>query len=154
MSDHVHNKQLPGCLVRTFTPIVSLLAPLFALLAIPFKRWWFWGGALLILVAICAGYLFIPAERSRITQANFDKIQLGMVKNEVEDLLGQNKLGWLIGKPNGKWLHWPDDDGNEIDVYFDRPNGAVAEKDFRHTELSSWEKIEHRIERRVQALWP
>jgi hypothetical protein len=38
MRDHVHNKQLPGCVARTFTLIISLLALPFGLLALPIKR--------------------------------------------------------------------------------------------------------------------
>ena len=36
------------------------------------KRWWFWGGMLFMLVATCAGYLLIPVEEPRISQANYD----------------------------------------------------------------------------------
>jgi hypothetical protein len=50
------------------------------------RRWWFWAGTGFILVAIAAGYLVIPVGEGRISQANCDRIQLGMTFAEVKSV--------------------------------------------------------------------
>ncbi|HEV3447833.1 MAG TPA: hypothetical protein VG099_24565 [Gemmataceae bacterium] len=115
------------------------------------KRWWFWLGSLFMLVAICAGYLLIPIEKSRITQENADKIQLGWSPKQVMSLLG-NPLSSGSGFSG---LMWTDGDGNWIIVQFDAEHMEhVTEKEFVRTERSLSNRMKSRIERRIKAIWP
>jgi hypothetical protein len=130
------------------------------------KRWWFWGGAGFMLVAVCAGYLLISVGDDLISQANCDKIQLGWSREQVEDLLGPafyrsrdcgslgivKDNGWLtIEQKTGPVLSssafmlWKDEDGT-IAAAFEE--GRVTQKGFAAPSLS------FRIERRIRALWP
>jgi hypothetical protein len=129
------------------------------------KRWWFWAGAGFMLVAVVAGYLLIPVETERITEANYDKIQKEWSRGEVEKLLGTPKtsLEGQISFRNGSgWikasavLTWVSDDGDIIEVVF---NGrGVRHKLFFPSDSdlseSPWDRMKRRIERRVRALWP
>jgi hypothetical protein len=122
------------------------------------KRWWFWAGAGFMLVAVCAGYLLIPVEQPRITQANCDKIQLGWSQNEVEELLGVPTMGAIHSHLH---LTWVSDDGDYIAVsigggsHYLKPSNprCVTEKYFTPSNLSLWERIKRRVERRVRAIW-
>ena|SRR5438105_14791002 len=123
------------------------------------KRWWVWGGAGFILVMLSAGYLLIPVEERKISQASCDKIQVGMTKTQVDWILGETHVGWIYAFGHGaKGFFWSDDDGNEIRVQFSERfgvmNGVVEGKEFRPTELSFIELMKRRIERRIRALWP
>jgi hypothetical protein len=91
------------------------------------KRWWFWTWTAFILVAICAGYLLIPIEKSRITQANCDRV-------------------------TNLRYRWEDEDGNRIDVWFETETGQVAFKWFSPSDLSPAFRIKRRIQWRVRAL--
>jgi hypothetical protein len=113
------------------------------------KRWWFWGGAGFMLVAVCVGYLVIPLEKSRITQENSDKIQRGWTREQVESVLGWRGLD---EHTIGAW--WEDEDGNKIAVGFELGGGVTSGATFEPSNLSVYERIKRRIERRVQALWP
>jgi hypothetical protein len=121
------------------------------------KRWWFWGGAGFMLVAVCAGYLFIPAEKARITQENCDKIQEGWSPEQVVSLLGEHEVPDYGHGPGVVMLGlvWYDQDGNAVVVKF-KMNDAlhVTSKEFRETKLSFYERMKRRVERRLQALWP
>jgi hypothetical protein len=55
-------------------------------------RWWFWTAAILLGAGIATGALFLSAGQSKITQANFDRIQEGMTRAEVEEILGKETL--------------------------------------------------------------
>jgi len=124
------------------------------------RRWWFWAGTGFILVAILAGYLVIPVSEGRISQANCDRIQLGMTFEEVKSLLGEHCLAW----PGTLWVPnvvtWYDDlddyfYGNHIDVTFKAGwHDDVLRKEFHRTELPFHVRLKHRIERRIRALWP
>src|SRR5438445_11646346 len=93
------------------------------------KRWWFWVGTGFMLVAVVDRYLVIPVHKGRISQANFDKIQIEWTPEQVGDLLGlmdgtPNTLvsgpPYMPSKVLGMcWLSWEDEDGNEIGVLFD-----------------------------------
>jgi hypothetical protein len=52
------------------------------------KRWYVWLGLLLLLGLAGTAALFLVSQ-TRITQANFDRIQKGMTIEEVEELLGK-----------------------------------------------------------------
>jgi len=132
------------------------------------KRWWFWAGTGFILVTVCAGYLLIPVERDRITEANYDKIQNEWSMGEVEELLGTPKervedIQIGVMNDDGRWIHgsadleWVSEDGAVIEVVF---NGrGVIHKRFCPSYggfigESPWDRMKRRIERRVKALWP
>ena len=53
------------------------------------KRWYVWLG-LVLLLGLAGSVALILANPSRITQANFDRIQQGMSLEEVEKLLGKD----------------------------------------------------------------
>jgi hypothetical protein len=63
----------------------------------PFR--WFLCG---LLVGPFVGMLILPcldlllSEPSRITRANFDRIELGMTKAEVDAIIGSKRTVWLI----------------------------------------------------------
>jgi hypothetical protein len=67
------------------------------------KRWWFWAVAVLVAAGIGVGALFVYAGQTKLTQANFDRIQIGMTEQEVHDILGENNSffsedkGWFAG---------------------------------------------------------
>jgi hypothetical protein len=138
------------------------------------KRWWFWAGTAFMLVAVSGGYLFIPVEQPRITQANCGKIQLGWSYKQVVDLLGEHAppthgapIHWAgpgnFGGPE-TWTRitveevWWDEDSNHIAVIFEmKPDielWRVAEKKFVPAAHSFFERMKRRIERRILALWP
>ena len=57
------------------------------------KRWWIWGGTGFVLVAIVADYLVIPVSEDRLSQANCDRIQLGMSKEQVSEVCEARIVG-------------------------------------------------------------
>jgi hypothetical protein len=129
------------------------------------KRWWFWAGAGFMLVAVCAGYLLIPVGEDRISQASCDRIQKGWSPKQVESLLGKATVAF---EPTGSTIVmgeqgmaspdfvmlWNDDDGNTIQVFFDKlgDNLGVTEKGWAG--LPIMVRTKRRIERRIKALWP
>jgi hypothetical protein len=118
----------------------------------PWKRWWLW--TFLPFLAILFGYLLLPVSGPRISQANFDKIELGWSSDQVRDLLGEDYS--IQPTPNfAIWLvfEWEDEDNNLIWVRFHRVR-QVAETGFAPSSLSLFERSKRRIERRSRALWP
>jgi hypothetical protein len=127
------------------------------------KRWWFWAGTALMLVAVVAGCLLIPPGESRITKAICDRIQPGMSVEQVRDVIGVGHAG-IYGGPciqnlqdNTIEMTYVDEDGNAVIITFvslgiDWTN--MISKDFVPTELSLLEQMKRRIERRIRALWP
>jgi hypothetical protein len=116
------------------------------------KRWWFWAGAGFMLVAVCAGFLLIPAEQARITQENCDKIQLGWSAEQVVSLLGPHTRFSGTGTLINTGLVWRDDDDNSIIVQFEMEH--VIGKAFEPSTCSFKVGCKRRIERRIRALWP
>ena len=127
------------------------------------KRWWFWAGAGFMLVAVVAGYLLIPVERDRITEANYDKIQNGWSAEQVEELLGYRGFRRSLAKNKDPKLSslcssWSNDDGLIITALFDS-DLVVCDKrlqflpDLPDTR-TRFERIKERIALRIQALWP
>jgi hypothetical protein len=110
------------------------------------KRWWFWLGTAFMLGALSTGYLLIPA--GRIDRAHCDKIQLGWTHAQVDRLLGRGGLG-----DSPRRTGWPDEDGNWIVVDFDDGDRATGAR-FHPTNLSIYERVKRRIERRLRVLWP
>jgi hypothetical protein len=110
------------------------------------KRWWFWLGICFFHVAIAAGYLLIPLNPPRISQANFDKIQLGWTSDQVTELLGYYSFsGGFRAQVDANW--WGDDD-NQIEIWFNE--GLVTGKQFVPTKLSAFEQLKRRIEKRIR----
>jgi hypothetical protein len=117
----------------------------------PLKRWRFWAVTALVLVAITAGYLFIPVSPPRITQANCDKIQFGWTPEQVVELLGPH---YFRSKPldEGERLSpvWDDEDANRIVLTFTQD--GVISKRFEPTELTFFELMERRVKRRIESV--
>jgi hypothetical protein len=131
------------------------------------KRWWFCAGTGFMLVAVCAGYLLIPMESTRISQANCSKIQSGWAYEKVVGLLGNPTTHY------GYTEYWDDEVGNRIEVSFRsreypvellQADGTwftvhmtiryVDSTSFTPTSLPLYERVALRIERRIKALWP
>ena len=52
------------------------------------KRWWFWIG-LVLLLGLAGSVALVYANPSRITRANFGRIQDGMREEEIIEILGE-----------------------------------------------------------------
>ena len=83
------------------------------------KKWWLFGFATL---AICGGAVAIPALRQDgpgVTKANFDRIEDGMTREDVEAILGEGSVMYLI---NGNMLIstrvWTGQDGSTACITF------------------------------------
>jgi hypothetical protein len=86
------------------------------------KRWYVWLG-LVLLLGLAGSVALILANPSRITQANFDRIQQGMSLEEVEEVLGKDETqGYAIRGEVYCWGHGP----SEIIVWF--RNGRAEHK--------------------------
>ena len=72
------------------------------------KRWWLWLRILVLLGIVGAGYLLLPVQASRISQANCDKIQVGWGLEEVKELLAPSNSFNMWAIHNGQ-----DDVGEE-----------------------------------------
>jgi len=85
--------------------------------------------------------LVLAGCKSKVTKANFDKIQEGMTLKEVENILGEGKqqgdgsgvaaqfgvnLSAPAGGGNAQGFVWEDDGGKRITVFF--VNGTVKTK--------------------------
>jgi len=77
------------------------------------KRWYVWLG-LVLLLGLAGSVALICSGRGRITQANLDRIRLGMTRQQVIEVLGETD-GQLI-KDSG-WYTWRNGP-NRIDVDF------------------------------------
>jgi len=108
-----------------------------------------------MLVAVVAGYLLIPVDEGRISQANCDKIQIGWTRSQVEDFLGKPDLyGILDDKPMLIW-EGEDDDSHSTQIivaFSSQPIESVCFKEHRHG--SYIEVVMRRLQGRVRALWP
>jgi hypothetical protein len=118
------------------------------------KRWWFWAGAGFMLVAVAAGYLLIPVDEGRISQASCDRIQLETSYLQMMELLGDGRVvGWTSEKTDMFWQTiWYDEDFNAIQGDF--LNGRLTGKRFTPSPHSFLELTKRRIARRIRALWP
>jgi len=103
------------------------------------KRWWFWAAAILLTAGITAGVVLVHSGQSKITKANFDKVQIGMTAEEVEQILGEpTQRAWDLPGENSAnlWLC----DVTEIMVYFDADH-RVSNKDF--TRGTTWDYLRY-----------
>jgi hypothetical protein len=60
------------------------------------KRWYFWL-VLCLLLGLAAGGTLILSGRSRINQANCDRIEIGMTIDQVTEILGPRKIHYVGG---------------------------------------------------------
>ena len=107
-----------------------------------FKRWWLWAG-IVLLGLLATGTAMTLVGGSLINQANtaatkeqFDKIQVGMSEEEVEEILGpptKKTRGWGTLR-NGD--HAP----IVLPYYYAGPNGAIIKIDFylRNVYAKEW----------------
>jgi hypothetical protein len=117
-------------------------------------------GLLVVLLATSALCLLIGGSSRKVTRANFEKIQEGMTKDEVEAILGGENGKMLFGsfpegcpKPfaysddEGSWL-WP---GDTIEVHYDNiypDTYRVTHKTLeRATPRRAWERLQERVKR-------
>jgi len=61
-----------------------------------FKRWWLWVITILAAAGIGVSVLFVYGGNSRVTQANFDKITVGMTLAQVREILGEEPAGTKV----------------------------------------------------------
>jgi hypothetical protein len=111
-----------------------------------------------MLVAVCAGYLLIPVSEDQISQGACDKIRIGMRLEETRQLLGSEdaRSSWGNFRSENCYyinLHWRNEDGDCIHAVLDS-NDGITWKSFTSAKCSAFERIKHRIERRIRALWP
>ena len=111
------------------------------------KRWWFWTGICFLHVAIAVGYLLIPLNPPRISQANFDKIKVGWTSSQVTELLGYHSFSnGFRADVDASW--WDEDDDDRIEISFNE--SLVVAKQFIPTKLSAFEQMKRRIEKRIR----
>jgi hypothetical protein len=124
------------------------------------RRRWFLCGFLLLLLLAVAIWLIAKGSR-RVTRVNFERIRIGMMQQEVNDLLG-NENAWRRGfatsdqvlvldiidycQDDGSWL-FP---GDTIRVEFRRQGNSelcVSSKEFRPvTTQDAWQRVRDRVE--------
>jgi hypothetical protein len=90
------------------------------------KRWYVWLG-LLLLLGLTGSAALIYVNSSRITRANWDRIQEGMSEKEVEKILGQSarQEAQSAGKLTVKVVIW---DEGEDQIHVDFMNGEAVGK--------------------------
>jgi hypothetical protein len=87
----------------------------------------FWLSTAILLLAIVVSFL---APRSRINQENFERMQVGMCKSEIEAILGEadrpkNRVGFsFVWQEYGFWSSGP----NWIEVYFENRDQGLSRK--------------------------
>src|SRR5437588_8306670 len=125
--------------------------------------WWFWTGTGFILVVLVASRFLIPLGEGTISPANYDRIKLNMSEDQVYKLLGNARKVWESTTGDSshavRWeTSWGDENGNEIVVTFGIVGPGlekrVTGKRFVPKELTFLERMNLRIELRIQALWP
>jgi hypothetical protein len=65
-------------------------------------------------IAVTLGVLAMLPSRSKVTKANYDRIQEGMTKAEVEEIFGPQ--GRLI---HGRCSYWGAGDGSGMKIWFE-----------------------------------
>jgi hypothetical protein len=101
----------------------------------------FWASAAVLLLGLIAiAYLLSP--RSRINQANFDLIYVGMDETEVEQILGTPEGRMEAGGSHSVYLsvwHWTDGP-NSITVVFDGKSRVRSKRTHLATawETATW----------------
>ena len=90
------------------------------------RRTTFWLSTAISLLAIV---VWVLAPRSRINQESFDRMQVGMCKTEIEEILGNadrpKTLGFsFVWYEYGFWSSGP----NWIEVYFENKDHGLSRK--------------------------
>jgi hypothetical protein len=98
------------------------------------------------LAAACLSVVIVGAwflaPRSRINQDNFDRMQVGMCKSEIEAILGEadrpkKHLGFsFVWQEYGFWSSGP----NWIEIYFENKNEGLSRKTLHLATL--WETLQ------------
>jgi hypothetical protein len=114
-----------------------------------------------VAAVLVAGYLLIPVGEGRISQSNCDKIQIGWSQHQVVRLLREQEISGskgTEGRQVSMGVSWSDEDGNRIEIDFYSFNGfdslGVTQKKFVPTDLSFFECMKRRFERRLKAMLP
>jgi hypothetical protein len=121
---------------------------------------WKWSVVVAVGLALTGALmpLALPRPPSRVTWANFERVKVGMSREEVEALLGPPgdyrtaptavlQLGPLYS-PEGKVERWKGDEG-WVEVGVDE-HAVVTGKKFQATgkaELSAWGRVKWRLRR-------
>jgi hypothetical protein len=123
------------------------------------KRRWLFLFAVFVAAVLAAGWMLVPFDAPKITQANCDQIQIGSSEDEVAELLGRPKSRLKVGPSTAviwknvtlpgsyTYQQWNEHDRRFISVVFDE-QGRVTDK--RFTVISFAEQIK----RRLRATWP
>jgi hypothetical protein len=98
------------------------------------KRWYVWLG-LVLLLGLAGSTALIFSSQSRITQANFERIQKGMNQEEVSEVLGK---GRVVKSAFGEELYCWENGPHEILVWFS--NGRAKQK--RLDLATAWESLQ------------
>jgi hypothetical protein len=82
----------------------------------------------LAIVAVTLGVLAMLPPRPGVTKANFDRIEKGMTKAQVEEILGEKGFLVKVKKGDAPCLYWNAGDGAEVWIRFsdDCVNGDMT----------------------------
>jgi hypothetical protein len=115
------------------------------------KRRWLLATVLLAAV-IGVAYLLVPVSEDPISQATCDKVQLGWKPKQVQEVLGEPTSVRI--SYDGLTEEWRNKDNAKIAVRYDLQTPLVKEKRYTPSNLSVFERLKRRMERRLRALWP
>ena len=86
--------------------------------------------ALPLVIVVTLGVLAMlpPNTRPGVTKANFDRIEIGMTKIEVEEIFGEKGIIVKVEKGEAPCLYWNAGDGAEVWIRFsdDCVNGDMT----------------------------
>jgi hypothetical protein len=94
-------------------------------------------------IAVTLGVLALLPPRLGVTKANFDRIEIGMTKAEVEAIFGERSTFEAFVKPSSDRYSWQSDGGAQAWVYTTAGDNAVRNKVW----LESAETIPNKIRR-------
>ena len=92
-------------------------------------------------IALMVGVLAMLTTRSNVTKANFERIQEGMTRPEVEQVFGM--AGISQSSKEDALTAWEADDGSVAYVRF--LDGCVVRKSWHDSELTFFQKIRRRL---------
>lgn len=101
------------------------------------KKWWLIAATTIAgSVGLAVAAVLILRSRPGVTEANFDRIQIGMSSLDVEAILGQPSKR----RPNGYHI-WENDRADEGHIVFDKDNRVLAK------EWDGWPVERHLLEK-------